>query len=102
MTDSRPRSDAPPAQSDGQTPDRKASLQGDTHVGSANGDVGRKPRVPPHRDESSDSQASATADHEKIGKVAYEDAAGPQQDTDRATVTDKVYNEEVVPPASRT
>lgn len=88
-------------QPDGTQPVKKVSRQGETQVGKSSGETEKQPRGPTERDESSDSQASRTADQAEVGKAAYKDAAGPQQDTDRSAVTDKVYNEEVVPPDSR-
>lgn len=95
-TDRRPGT---AVQSDGSTADRKAVPRGHTHSGQQTGSP--EPRSVVDRDESSDSQASATQSHVEVGKAAYKDAAGPAQDTDRSALTDKVYNEKLVKPDKR-
>ncbi|MGI4777970.1 MAG: hypothetical protein ACRYGA_07580 [Janthinobacterium lividum] len=53
------------------------------------------PRLPHERDQSSDSQKNPGGEATEMGKKAFEDAASGAVDTDRAPVTDKVYNEQV-------
>jgi hypothetical protein len=56
-----------------------------------------EPQLPHEIDESAHSQADASVGQEDIGKQAYEDAVGPTQDTDKAPVTDAVYNGALAP-----
>lgn len=74
---------------------RKADDErGDTHAkqsGSA--------RMPHERDESADNQQLQEPSNKKMGDQAHADATGPQQDTDKGPVMDKVYREGVKPGA---
>ncbi len=55
------------------------------------------PRMPHERDQSSESQKNPGGDATEVGKQAFKDAESDSVDTDRAPVTDKVYNEKVKP-----
>jgi hypothetical protein len=74
---------------------RKNERKGDTHWSQVAGEGPEAPKQPNERDESADSQTGESLPTDPLAKAAYADAAGPQQDTDRAPVTDKVYNEAV-------
>jgi hypothetical protein len=85
------------AANDGKTNDeRKAQKKGDTHWSQVGGEGPEAPKQPNERDESSSSQSGEALQTDALAQAAYADAAGPQQDTDRAPVTDQVYNESVV------
>jgi hypothetical protein len=56
-----------------------------------------EPQLPHEIDESSHSQASASAQHHDVGKQAYADETGPSTDTDRGPVLDEVYNRTLAP-----
>ena len=60
-------------------------------------DSAREPSLPHEQDESSSSQASATPQHQEVGRKAYEDATDGSADTDKGPVMDKLYNEKVAP-----
>ena len=68
-----------------------------TTAGGAGARARPEPQQPNDIDESSHSQASATTRHDEVGKQAYLDTLGPTQDTDKAPVTDAVYNEKLAP-----
>jgi hypothetical protein len=53
------------------------------------------PRLPHERDQSSDSQKNPGGTATEVGKQAFKDVESGAVDTDRAPVTDKVYNEQV-------
>ena len=57
----------------------------------------REPSLPHERDESSHSQAPASAQQKEVGRQAYRNATDGTIDTDRGPVMDKVYNEKVAP-----
>ena len=59
--------------------------------------AGAKPRLPHDHDESSDSQASASPQHDAIGRKAYANATDGSADTDRGPVVDALYNSKVAP-----
>ena len=63
----------------------------------ASRDSAREPALPHEHDESSHSQASAAASHDRIGGQAYDDLAEGRQDTDKGPEMDRVYNEKVAP-----
>jgi hypothetical protein len=102
-------SDAPAARPDGEPAGPGNDDRGNTRVqqlstGSGNTpDPERKnddgnasnPRLPHERDQSSDNQADHSSQDDAIGKHAYRDATGPQQDTSLAPVTDATYNDKV-------
>lgn len=50
-----------------------------------------KPRTPNERDESADSQAPASAENRRTGKMAHDDLAEGQKDTDKGPVLDATY-----------
>jgi len=92
MNDQDPLLESSDRKSNGQ---RKAEKKGDTHWSQVAGEGPEAPKQPNERDESSSSQAGEQH-NDAFAQAAYADAAGPQQDTDRAPVTDQVYNESVV------
>lgn len=53
------------------------------------------PRLPHERDQSSESQKNPGGDATEVGKQAFKDVESGAVDTDRAPVTDKVYNEKL-------
>ncbi len=55
------------------------------------------PQLPHEHDESSHSQASAAASHDRVGGQAYDDLVDGRQDTDKGPEMDRVYNEKVAP-----
>jgi hypothetical protein len=61
-----------------------------------------EPALPHDRDESSRSQASASARHVDVGKRALADEMSPSQDTDRGPVLDQVYNRHMAPDRGET
>jgi hypothetical protein len=63
----------------------------------ASRDNAHEPSMPHEHDESSHSQASATPQHQDIGRKAYGNATDGTADTDRGPVMDQVYNEKVAP-----
>ena len=76
--------------------ERKPTDQrGDTHAEQSDS----VPRMPHERDESADNQKLQEASNKAKGDQAHADATGPQQDTDRGAVMDKVYREGVKPGA---
>lgn len=60
-------------------------------------DAPAKPRLPHEHDESSDSQASASPQHDEVGRKAYANATDGSADTDRGPVIDELYNSKVAP-----
>ena len=56
-----------------------------------------EPQLPHDIDESSHSQANLSVSQVDVGKQAFADETGPTQDTDKAAVTDAVYNGSVAP-----
>ena len=78
-----------------------------THNQSINTDAGpaatggaaprAEPQLPHDIDESSHSQANLSVSQVDVGKQAFADETGPTQDTDKAAVTDAVYNGSVAP-----
>jgi hypothetical protein len=68
--------------------------------GKASAQPNTEPQLPHEHDESRHSQASASPDHQGLGKQAYADEIGPSRDTDRGPVLDEVYNEKVAPDRS--
>ncbi|MCZ2497979.1 hypothetical protein GN316_14530 [Xylophilus sp. Kf1] len=80
---------------DGQHPESNQQCQahrkGDTHAAQVGGEGPAAPKQPHERDESASSQ-SADEKPDAVARAAFADATGPQQDTDRAPVTDRVYN----------
>ncbi|MCK9686124.1 hypothetical protein [Scleromatobacter humisilvae] len=60
-------------------------------------DSAHEPSLPHEQDESSSSQASATPQHQEVGRKAYDDATDGSADTDKGPVMDKLYNEQVAP-----
>ena len=78
-----------------------AAPQGSTTVSR---DRTPEPPLPHEQDESSASQASATPQHEDVGRKAYDNATDGTADTDKGPVMDQVYNQKVAPdrgPAQR-
>ena len=65
--------------------------------GSVGGASEPDPQLPHEQDESSHSQASAAASHDRVGGQAYGDLVAGQQDTDKGPEMDRVYNEKVAP-----
>ncbi|MDM0013954.1 hypothetical protein QTH87_16080 [Variovorax sp. J22P168] len=55
------------------------------------------PRLPHEHDQSSDSQQNADGGATRVGRQAHEDIERGLVDTDRAPVTDRVYNDKVKP-----
>ena len=53
------------------------------------------PRLPHERDQSADSQKHPGGEATEVGKQAFKDTESASVDTDRAPVTDKVYNEKL-------
>jgi hypothetical protein len=53
------------------------------------------PRLPHERDQSADSQKHPGGEATEVGKQAFKDVESGAVDTDRAPVTDKVYNEKL-------
>ena len=53
------------------------------------------PRMPHERDQSSESQKNPGGEATEVGKQAFKDVESGAVDTDRAPVTDKVYNEKL-------
>jgi len=53
------------------------------------------PRLPHERDQSADSQKHPGGEATEVGKQAFKDTQSESVDTDRAPVTDKVYNEKL-------
>ena len=49
------------------------------------------PKMPHEQDESADSQQACNVSTEQIGKQAFEDIDSGQVDTDRGSVTQRVY-----------
>ena len=66
-------------------------------TGQGGAESATEPQLPHEIDESSHSQASASAQHADIGKQAFEDETGPSADTDRGPVLDEVYNRTLAP-----
>ncbi len=60
-------------------------------------DRAHEPPLPHEQDESSSSQASATPQHQEVGRKAYDNATDGTADTDKGPVMDKLYNEKVAP-----
>ena len=58
-------------------------------------DGSTEPRLPHEHDQSADSQKHPGGEPTEVGKQAYKDTQSPSVDTDRAPVTDKVYNEKL-------
>ena len=56
-----------------------------------------EPSLPHEQDESSGSQASATAQHRDVGRQAYADATDGTADTDKGPVMDELYHGKVAP-----
>jgi hypothetical protein len=56
-----------------------------------------EPSMPHEQDESSASQASATARQQDVGQQAYGDATDGSADTDKGPVMDKLYKQKVAP-----
>ena len=54
-----------------------------------------KPRTPNEHDASTDSQARTTPGQERMGKIAHDDLAEGQQDTDKGPVLDATYDKVV-------
>lgn len=71
-----------------------AQARGET---SASRDQSHEPSLPHEQDESSSSQASATPQHQVVGRKAYDNATDGTADTDKAPVMDKLYNEQMAP-----
>jgi len=63
----------------------------------ASRDRAREPALPHEQDESSRSQASATPQHEDVGRKAYDNATDGTADTDKGPLMDQVYNQKVAP-----
>jgi len=63
----------------------------------ASRDRAHEPALPHERDESSGSQPGATPQQRDIGRKAYDDATGGGADTDKAPVTDELYNAKLAP-----
>jgi len=61
----------------------------------------REPRLPHERDESSDSQAPANADAERVGRQAADDLERGLVDTDRGPVMDRLMREHFRSPLRR-
>ena len=76
--------------------ERRSERKGYTHWSQVAGEGLEAPKQPNERDESADSQTGEGLQTDPLASAAYADAAGPQQDTDRAPVTDQVYNESVI------
>jgi hypothetical protein len=85
-----PAGETTPARQDGRAPEEKLANQEET-----------SPRLPHEHDESRHSQASASPRHGPVGRKAFEDATGPQADTDKGPVMDQVYNDAVAPGARK-
>jgi hypothetical protein len=60
-------------------------------------DQAAKPSLPHEQDESSGSQASATPQHQDVGRQAYDNATDGTADTDKGPVMDQVYNRRLAP-----
>ena len=75
---------------------RRAQKKGETYWSQVGDEGPEAPKQPNERDESASSQSGEGLQTDGLAKAAYADAAGPQQDTDRAPLTDQVYNESVV------
>ena len=63
----------------------------------ASRDRAHEPSLPHEQDESSSSQASATAQQQDVGRKAYDNATDGSADTDKGPVMDQLYNEKVAP-----
>jgi len=57
----------------------------------------QEPPLPHERDESSDSQASATPQQRDVGRRAHGNATDGSADTDKGPAMDTVYNGKVAP-----
>lgn len=55
------------------------------------------PRLPHEHDQSSDSQQNADGQAPRVGRQAHEDIERGLVDTDRAPVTDRLYNDKLKP-----
>jgi len=76
--------------------ERKAAKKGDTQWSQVGGEGPAAPKQPNEHDESADSQAGDGMQADPMAQAAYADAVGPQEDTSRGEVTDRIYNEAVV------
>ena len=63
----------------------------------ASRDGAHEPSLPHEQDESSSSQASASQQHQDVGRKAYDNAIDGSADTDRGPLMDQLYNEKVAP-----
>ncbi|RYH63597.1 MAG: hypothetical protein EON54_07785 [Alcaligenaceae bacterium] len=54
-----------------------------------------KARMPHERDESADSQEPASAQVQRMGKIAHDSEVSPQQDTDKGPVLDAAYEKQM-------
>jgi hypothetical protein len=87
----------PPAARRGQLTPPQQDLLARDEPAQAAPDAGTPAPLPHERDESRHGQASGTPLHQAMGRKAYEDTTGPQQDTDRGPVMDQVYHDLVSP-----
>jgi hypothetical protein len=97
-------SPAPARSGPGSTPQRETRTTHDQSTpAAATGGAGPRlePQLPHEVDQSVHSQASAAASQRVVGKQAYRDSVGPSRDTDRAPVTDALYNSAVAPDRGR-
>lgn len=76
-------------------PAAEPAKDGDDGRTSVEQDGDTAPRLPHERDQSSDSQKNPGGKPTEVGKQAFKDVESGAVDTDRAPVTDKVYNEKL-------
>ncbi|MGJ7581462.1 hypothetical protein ACSFA3_14875 [Variovorax sp. RHLX14] len=84
MATEKTRRDAVEPANDGDDGRTKVEQQGQT-----------APNLPHERDQSSESQKNPGDEATEVGKQAFKDVESGAVDTDRAPVTDKVYNEKL-------
>ena len=84
MTTNKTHRDAVEPANDGDDGKTKVEQDGET-----------APSLPHERDQSSESQKNPGGKPTEVGKQAFKDIESGAVDTDRAPVTDKVYNEKL-------